>query len=466
MHLKTFLIYLMVAGLSTPAVAQSRAEQFAEASKTLVFVEYYIQREVDRQNAESVGLVVSDDGLVICLQNAFPEWVPPDWFRDVQVYPANNPLGEGIPATYLGQDWVNGWHYLRINDLETAAPYLKSITAYDSGTAAIGETVWGVCMTPGDLDYIAYYREGKLSTVQPLPLDTAFVTAEVAVPGGPVFLEDGSFAGWAGRSLPMERDMWIGSEFFRANIRNPDETHMYLLAEPFQKDLFQRIPENPLYHERPWIGIAGMQPLDKETARFMGLTDKGVIIISEVLPESPADRGGLQDGDLVVSIKGEALPRLKPDSVLQAYAERQLLLSRIGEPIQLGILRGEESLELEVVPSKSPTRMKEADRKYFEDIGVTLREYIVRDSIQRREDHRLLRGAIVNFIRPNSPAAAGELQPGDWVQEVDGQPVGDFGEVVDRMQAALDNEESDEIVLLVRRSNETSVLRIRKQSTD
>jgi serine protease Do len=171
----------------------------------------------------------------------------------------------------------------------------------------------------------------------------------------------------------------------------------------------------------------------------------------------------LQDGDLVVAINGEALPRLKPDSVLQAYFERQLLLSEVGEPVRLSVLRGDESLDVEVVPSESPTRMKEADRKYFEDIGVTLREYIVMDSIQRREDHRLLRGAVVNFIRPNSPAAAGELQPGDWVQEIDGEPIGDFGEAVDRMQAALDNEEAEEIVLLVRRSNETSVLRIRKQ---
>jgi serine protease Do len=463
MILRNSGIVFLVCAFALPLQAESRKDQFMEASKTLVFVEYYIQREVDRQTAEGVGLVVSDDGLVICLQNTFPEWVPPDWFRDVQVYPANNPLGEGISATYLGQDWVNGWHYLRINDMETAAPYLKPITTYDSGKAQIGDTIWGVCMTPGDLDYIAYYREGKLSTVQPLPLDTAFVTAEVAVPGGPVFLEDGRFAGWAGRSLPMERDMWIGSEFFRANIRNPDETHMYLLAEPFLADLSKRIPETPLYHERPWIGIAGMQPLDKETARFMGLTNKGVVIVSEVLPESPADQGGLQDGDLVVAINGKPLPRLKPDSVLQAYFERELLLSTVGEPIGVSVLRGDESLDLEVIPAKSPTRMKEADRKYFEDIGVTLREYIVMDSIQRREDYRLLRGAVVNFIRPNSPAAAGELQPGDWVQEIDGQPIGDFSEAVERMQAALDNEDADEIVLLVRRSNETSVLRIRKQ---
>lgn len=446
-----------------PAFAQSRADLFRERSQTLVFVEYYIQREVDRQSGEGVGLLLSEDGLVICLPNVFPDWVPPDWFKAVKVFPADNPLEEGIPATYLGQDWVNAWHYLRIDDMEAAAPYLKPITDYPAGKADIGETIWGICMTPGDLDYIAYYREGKLSTVQPLPMETAFVTSEVAVPGGPVFLADGRFAGWAGRSLPMERDMWIGSEFFRANIRNPDETHMYLLAEPFLEEAGKRVPEHPLAHERPWIGISGTQPLDKETARFMGLTDQGVVIVSEVLPDTPADRAGLQDRDLVLAINGQTIPRLKPDSVLQVYFERELLVSPIGEPVTLTVLRGEERIELEVIPDASPTIMKEADRKYFESLGLTLREYIVSDAIQRREDHRLLKGAVVNFIRPNSPAAAGNLQPGDWVQEIGGQEVGDFMEAVQRMETLIEDESVDEVVLLVQRSNETSVLRIRKQ---
>jgi len=460
--LRTSLTVFLILITGVPLAANSREELFLKASRTLVFVEYYIQREVDRQNAESVGLVLTDDGLIICLENAFPEWIPPDWFRDIEVFPANNPLGEGIPATYLGQDWVQGWHYLRIDDMEIARPHLSPITAYEVGEASIGDALWGVCMTPGDLDYIAYYREGKLSTVQPLPMDTGFATGEVAIPGGPVFLADGMFAGWAGRSLPMERDMWIGSEFFRANIRNPDETHMYLLAEPFLEEAFARIPEKPLEGKRPWIGITGTQPLDKETARFMGLTGQGVVIVSEVLPDTPADKAGLRDGDLVITIRGVEIPRLKPDSVLQDYFEKALLRSEIGQPLELEVIRNTDRIKLEVIPAASPTRMKEAKRHYFEEIGATLREYIVMDSIQRREDHRLLRGAVVNFIRPNSPAASGELKPGDWIQEIDGQPIGDYAEALERMEAALENEASEELVLLVQRANETSVLRIRK----
>jgi serine protease Do len=462
MQLKSLLSFAVVIVLASPLHAAARHEQFAERSRSLVFVEYFIQREVDRQTSEGVGLVISEDGLIVCLPNIFPDWVPPSWYRSIKVFPAENPTEEGLPATYLGQDWVNGWHYIRMDDAAAAAEHLTPITDFGSGVPKIGETVWGICLTTGELDYIPYYREAKLSTIQPLPMRTAFATSEVAVPGGAVFLEDGRFAGWAGRSLPMERDMWIGSEFFRANIRNPDETHMFLLAEEFLGEAFARIPTDPLEHNRPWIGISGTQPLDKETARFMGLVDQGAVIISEVLPDTPADRAGLQDRDLVIAVNNRPIPRLKPDSVVQVYLERELLLSPIGEPLSLTVLRGQAEAEIELVPARSPTLMKEAERTYFEAIGLTLRQYIVADALQRREDHRLLKGAVVNFIRPNSPAAAGGVEPGDWVLEIGGQPVGDFTEATDRMQAMIEDAAREEVVLLVRRGNETSVLRIRK----
>ena len=462
MPLKSCLLTFFACLVLVPLSAGTREDLFLERSKTVVFVEYYIQREIDRQNSDGVALVASEDGLLVCLPNVFPDWVPPEKYRDIKAYPADNPLGEGFEVTYLGQDWVNGWHYLQINDMEQAGEYLLPITEYEPGKPSIGEPVWGICMTPGDLDYITYYREGKLSTVQPLPMDTAFATDEVAVPGGPVFLEDGRFAGWAGRALPMERDMWIGSEFFRANIRNPDESHMFILADFFLSELGARVPEGPLAHERPWIGISGTQPLDKETARFMGLTDQGVVIVSEVLPGTPADTAGLKDRDLILAINGKPIPRLKPDSVLQAYFEREILLSAIGEPLALTVLRGKEQLAIEVVPRLSPTIMKEAKREYFEDLGLTFREFITLDAIQRREDHREKKGVIVNFIRPNSPAAAGNLSPGDWVQEIGGVPVETFEEAVSQLQSNLDDESLEEVILLVQRSNETAVLRLRK----
>jgi membrane-associated protease RseP (regulator of RpoE activity) len=137
-------------------------------------------------------------------------------------------------------------------------------------------------------------------------------------------------------------------------------------------------------------------------------------------------------------------------------------MARIGEPLPMSILRGDEEIDLELVPEKSPVLMKEAKLKYFDEIGLTLREYILGDALQRREDHQQLRGVIANFIRPNSPAAAGNVQPGDWIQEIGGQPVGTYEEAVERMEAVVADGSLDEIVVLVQRNNDTAVLRIRK----
>jgi serine protease Do len=463
MRPKAFLLLALITTGSGLLAEGPLPELFAERARTLLFIEYYTEREVDRQTGEGIGLLVSAEGLVVCLPHVFADWIPPDRFKDIRLFAASNPVVDGFAADYLGQDWVNGWHYLQIRDMEAAAPYVTPITGFPTGRPAIGDRVWGVCLTPGDLDYIPYYRDGKLSTIQPLPLDTGFATSEVAVPGGPVFLEDGRFAGWAGRSLPTERDLWVGQDYFRANIRNPDESLMFLLAKPFFEEVFARVPEHPLDHKRPWLGIAGTQPLDKETARFMGLTDQGVVIVSEVLADTPADQAGIEDRDLILKVNGKPLPRLKPDSVLQVYFERELLVSPVGEPVLLTVLRGTEEVEVEVRPRPSPTLMKEAQLKYFDTLGLTVREFLVADALSRREDHRVLKGVVANFIRPNSPAAAGSVQPSDWIQEVGGQPVGDFTEAVEAIEAALADESLDELVLLVQRMNETAVLRIRKQ---
>ena len=460
------LMLLAVTGIQPHlSSASGTPALFEERVRTLVFVEYYTQREVDRQPGEAIGLVADDSGTIVCLPHAFPDWLPPERIRDIRLYPARNPAGEGFAADYLGQDWVNGWHYLRIRDVESAKAHLTPITHFPAGRPETGDLLWGVCMTPGDLDYIPYYRDGKLSTIQPLPLDTGFATSEVAVPGGPVFLEDGRFAGWAGRSLPMERDLWVGQDYFRANIRNPDESLMFLLAQPFLEELLKRVPPDPLYHQRPWIGISNIQPLEKETAQFMGLTGQGAIIVSEVLPDTPAAEAGLQDRDIIVGMNGQPLPRMKPDSVLQMFFEREILAAAIGEPVPFTVLRGAgEKLEIAVVPTRSPTLLKEAALQYFEEPGLTLRQFTVSDALNRREDHRQLRGVVVSYIRPNSPASAAGLEPGDWILEIGGREVDAFATAVAQMEATSAEGSPDEIVLLVRRGNETSVLRIRKSN--
>lgn len=438
------------------------AQLFAERSRTVVYIEYYIQHEIDRQGVQGVGLVVTECGIITTLQNVFPDWVPVGQFRDIRLYPNGNPNGKGFLADYLGFDPVTGWHFLQIQDPDAAMAHLLPITDFAVGDVAVGQMIWGIGMTSQEMNYITYFRDARLSVSQPMPWMKGFATHELAVPGGPVFLADGRFVGRAGQALPRERDMWIGKDYFRANIRHPDESFMFLHAEPFLQQLQRILSQRSFEQRQAWIGIVGVEPLDRETAQFLGLENQGVIVISEILPDSPAQEGGLNDRDLVVAINGEPIPRFKPDVTIQTYLERQITLTGVGGEIMLTVRRGDVDQDVVLHPREVPMRLREARRQFFDSLGFTIREPVLNDSIQRRRDHREAAGVIVSFIRSNSAAASGNLRMGDWIAEIGGVEITDFEQAVTEVTRLADDTSVEEIVFLVGRMNDTAVIRVRK----
>ena len=95
---------------------------------------------------------------------------------------------------------------------------------------------------------------------------------------------------------------------------------------------------------RGHLGIAAQQrPLARRLVRFLGLdAELGVEVVS-VTPQSPASRGGIREGDIIVAIDGH-----KTASV--DHIHRFLAEWPVGESVKLTIIRGQDRLEIEVVP--------------------------------------------------------------------------------------------------------------------
>ncbi len=55
---------------------------------------------------------------------------------------------------------------------------------------------------------------------------------------------------------------------------------------------------------RPWLG-ASTQNMTQELARSLGLERPGGVLVNNVLEESPAAKGGLQRGDVIITVDGE-----------------------------------------------------------------------------------------------------------------------------------------------------------------
>ena len=95
---------------------------------------------------------------------------------------------------------------------------------------------------------------------------------------------------------------------------------------------------------RGWLGIAGQNmKVPPHAAHLLGIQgDSGVLVIS-VDPGSPAERGGLQERDLMVEMEGQPISSIDD-------LHRQLSEERIGRPTSIVVVRRSERVTLRAVP--------------------------------------------------------------------------------------------------------------------
>jgi S1-C subfamily serine protease len=98
---------------------------------------------------------------------------------------------------------------------------------------------------------------------------------------------------------------------------------------------------------RGWIGVAGQNvPVHRRVVRFHGLGAESGVRIASIEAGSPAARGGLREGDVIVGFN---------DAVVAGIDDLQRLLTEehVGARSRLAVLRGTERLEVEVEPQEA-----------------------------------------------------------------------------------------------------------------
>jgi S1-C subfamily serine protease len=102
---------------------------------------------------------------------------------------------------------------------------------------------------------------------------------------------------------------------------------------------------------RGYIGMAGQNvPLHRRLVRFHRLpVESGVLVVS-VEPNSPAQRAGLREGDVIVAFDGQ--PTAAIDDLHRLLTEKQ-----IGARLPLTIIRGTERQDIAIVSEESRAPM-------------------------------------------------------------------------------------------------------------
>jgi serine protease Do len=434
---------------------------WAERVKCVVAVEYYTETEVDRRPSVAYGTVIDDQGTIILPSIAISARATPSQLKEFKVYRPGNPAS--VPGEYLGRDALTGWHFVRADaSIRGELVPITRFAAKHPADPTMTEEVWGIGLRTKDEDFQPYFLSSHIAIVQLLPQRTAIAQQEVAGPGLPAFDREGNFVGLAASSfgqnyLEFSRESRGGRPVILVNV---EESGGLLVASEVLPYL-GRIPKNVFGRPLAWLGAYGLEPVDPEVAKFLKLGAQAGVVVSEVLEGSPAAAGGLKDRDILVAIDGQPLPRLKPDRVVVSYVGREVRKRRPGDAIAFTVLRDGARSEVKVVLGEEPKLVIEAERKYFDRLGFTVREFVYDDAVDRRVKAAEATGVVAHFVKPNGPAAAAGLQPDDWIKEIDGVEAKTFASAVTQLGAIEADSSRRECVLLVSRNGDTAVLRVK-----
>lgn len=195
----------------------------------------------------------------------------------------------------------------------------------------------------------------------------------------------------------------------------------------------KRVLEQILEHGRvlrPYLGVV-MLPLDAGTARQLGLPDDRGALIDAVFAGSPAALAGLQRADLILKFDGREI---------RNHRDLRLRVSgaTVGRGLELEILRGGQVVKLPVTiveqghaaagtaPPSAVPPVGPAQPPSGPLAGVTV-QAVTPQLAGRLGLPDGVGGLVVQSIANGSPAA-GVLQPGDVLEQINGSPVSTPGE--------------------------------------
>ncbi len=188
---------------------------------------------------------------------------------------------------------------------------------------------------------------------------------------------------------------------------------------------------------RSWLGIVS-QPLLKSSGRKEG------VLISGIVPASPAEEAGLKPGDILLSYDGQPVTaRFQEDLPV---INRLVFATPVDKKTQLIIERDGTKKTLEVT-----TRLRtvaEPDDSELKEWGMAARN--IGEMAARAMKRKTPDGVLVVSIRPGGPCSEAKpaVQSGDVIVAINGKPVKNVDELIART-AEIVKEKKEPVPTLV-----------------
>lgn len=166
---------------------------------------------------------------------------------------------------------------------------------------------------------------------------------------------------------------------------------------------------------RGYLGII-IQEMTPELAKSFGMKDQKGILVSQVSEDSPAEKAGMKQGDVIIEFNGKPVDQV-------GHFRNEVALKRPGSLENITILRNGKRKVLsitigklkdkEVAMAGSPHNLKK--------LGITVQN--LSPKLARQFGLEGKKGVVVTDVAPDSAAAFANIKPGGIILEVNRKPV-------------------------------------------
>jgi serine protease Do len=388
------------------------------------------QRQPQIEHGMGSGVVISPNGYIVTNNHVI------DGAVDIRVTTHDRRV---LKAKLIGADPLTDLAVLKVDENN-----MTSVPWGDSTQVKVGQTVLAFGNPYGFQFTVTRGIVSALNRANPDPTNRAkpgeFIQTDAAInpgnSGGPLVDARGEVVG-INTFLISPSGTFSGMGFAIPT----------LIVKPTVDTL---IRDGKVRHGRIGIGISDVTP---ENAKFFGDSTSMGGVVTQVEPDSPGAKAGLQTGDVITEIDGQ---KVNDSGELQVIVGQK----QPGTKVNLTVLRNGKTMNVPVTldemgknGTETGTSANEGHGKMRWGISLGNLSPDVRDQLQVPHD---VHGALVEQVQPGSSADNAGLQQGDIILEVNRHKVQSASEV----QQALSEVPKGQDALLLVWSNGGNTFRV------
>ena len=348
------------------------------------------------------GFILSDDGYIMTNNHVISN------SNEISIT-----LNDGsvLPAELIGSDERSDLALLKVS-----AKDLPTVTIGNSQTLKIGEWVLAIGSPFGfDHTVTAGIVSGKKRNL-PNESYVPYIQTDVAInpgnSGGPLFNLNGEVVG-------VNAQIYTRSGgFMGVSFAIPAET---------LSSVYKQLKESGRV-KRGWLGVY-IQQMDKELAESFGLDKTQGAVVARILSNSPAEKAGLEQGDVILVFDGKSIKKSKDLPLIVGT-------TKVDSVVKLELLRGKRKIIKFVKIEELPEDDQIASMSQKQIDNITVSGITVSDLDESMKKSLNVFGGVKVEKISSEQKLSSKIKPNDVITQINGDPVynsEDFQKIISKI---------------------------------